>query len=101
MRFTGGTSDGTATAGHPSGRNSRIDLSRPQSFPRSLASRIHQAALALLSAGSLFILAACGGGPPSAAGQAPINPRPLPVPPWDLCDRPETVPMHETGARAE
>src|SRR5437899_252126 len=101
MRFTGGTSDGTATAGHPSGRNGRIDLSRPQSFPRSLASRTHQAFVALLSAGSLFFLAACGGGPPAAPGQAATNPRLLPVPAWNLCDRRETVLMHEAGRRTE
>src|SRR2546427_2028029 len=101
MRFTGGTSDGTATAGHPSGRNGRIDLSRPQSFPRSLASRTHQAFVALLSAGSLFFLAACGGGPPAAPGQTPTNPRLLPVPAWNLCDRRETVLMVEAGRRTE
>src|SRR2546428_584815 len=101
MRFTGGTSDGTATAGHPSGRNGRIDLSRPQSFPRSLASRTHQAFVALLSAGSLFFLAACGGGPPAAPGQAATNPSLLPVPAWNLCDRRETVLMHEAGRRTE
>src|SRR3989449_3968705 len=69
MSCTGGTSDGTATVGRPSARNGpRIDLRRPQSFPRSLASRIHQAVLALLNAGSLFFVAACGGGPPAAPG---------------------------------
>src|SRR5207245_6392068 len=101
---TGRTSDGTATAGRPSARNGRptsIDLLRPQSFPRSLASRTQQTVLALLSAGSLFFLAACGGGPPAAPGQTPTNPRPLPVPAWNLCDRRETVLMHEAGRRTE
>src|SRR2546427_2691944 len=102
MSCTGGTSDGTATAGRPSARNGpRIDLRRPQSFPRSLASRIHQAVLALLSAGSFFLLAACGGGPPAAPGQTLTNPPLLPGPAGDLCDRRETVLMHETRRRTE
>src|SRR5207245_748119 len=101
MRFTGGTSDGTATAGHPSVRKGRLDLSRPQSFPRSLGSRTLQAVLALLSAGRLFFLAACGGGPPAVPEQAPTNPRLLPVPAWELCVRRETVLMHEAGRRTE
>ena len=57
--------------------------------------------MALLSAGSLFFLAACGGGPPAAPGQAATNPRLLPVPAWNLCDRRETVLMHEAGRRTE
>jgi len=57
--------------------------------------------VALLSAGSLFFLAACGGGPPAAPGQAATNPRLLPVPAWNLCDRRETVLMHEAGRRTE
>src|SRR5437867_12776033 len=104
MRCTGGISGSTATAGRPSARNGRptsIDLIRPQSFPRSPASRIHQAVLALLSAGSFFLLAACGGGPPAAPGQTLTNPRLLPVPAWNLCDRRETVLMHEAGRRTE
>src|SRR5438309_2181635 len=95
------TSDGTATAGHPAGRHGRIDLSRPQSFLRSLASRTQQAIVALLSAGSLFFLTACGGGPRAAPEQAPPAPRLLPVPAWNLCDRRETVLMHEAGRRTE
>src|SRR3989441_10274495 len=98
MSCTGGTSDGTATAGRPSARNGpRIDLRRPQSFPRSLASRIHQAVLALLNAGSLFFVAACGGGPPAAPGQTPTNPPLLPGPPWNLREPPATAPMPEAG----
>src|SRR3989442_11481248 len=102
MSCTGGTSDGTATAGRPSARNGRptsIDLIRPQSFPRSLASRTQQAVLALLSAGSLFFLAACGGGAPAPPGQTPPHPPPPPAPPWDLCDPPPTPLMHATGRR--
>src|SRR5438552_18406022 len=102
MSCTGGTSDGTATAGRPSARNGRptsIDLIRPQSFPRSLASRTQQAVLALLSAGSLFFLTACGGGPPPAQGQTPTNPRLLPLPARNPRDRRETGLMHEAGRR--
>jgi len=57
--------------------------------------------VALLSAGSLFFLAACGGGPLAAPEQAPPAPRLLPVPAWNLCDRRETVLMHEAGRRTE
>ncbi|TLY22415.1 MAG: tetratricopeptide repeat protein [Nitrospirae bacterium] len=57
--------------------------------------------MALLNAGSLFFLLACGGGPPGAPGQTPTNPRLLPVPAWNLCDRRETVLMHEAGRRTE
>ena len=57
--------------------------------------------MALLIAGSLFFLAACGGGPPAAPGQAATNPRLLPVPAWNLCDRRETALMHEAGRRTE
>ena len=57
--------------------------------------------MALLSAGSLFFLAACGGGPLAAPEQAPPTPRLLPVPAWNLCDRRETVLMHEAGRRTE
>src|SRR5439155_2950837 len=68
---------------------------------RSLASRTHQVSLALLTAGSLFVLTACGGGPPGVPGQDPTNPRLLPVPAWNLCDRRETVLMYESGRRTE
>src|SRR5437879_5596607 len=69
--------------------------------PRPLASRTQQAVLALLSARSPLSLAACGGRPPPAQGQTPTNPRLLPVPAWNLCDRRETVLMHEAGRRTE
>src|SRR2546425_7649331 len=78
-----------------------LALRRPQSFPRSLASRFHQAVLALLNAGSLFFVAACGGGPPAAPGQTLTNPRLLPGPAGNLCDRRETALMHEAGRRTE
>ncbi len=47
------------------------------------------------------MLTACGGGPPAAPGQTLTNPRLLPVPAWNLCDRRETVLMHEAGRRTE
>src|SRR2546428_7163563 len=100
MSCTGGTSDGTATAGRPSARNGpRIDLRRPQSFPRSLASRIHQAVLALLNTGSLFFVAACGGGTPAPPGETPPQPPLPPVPPVDLLYPPRTVLIAQDGAR--
>src|SRR2546425_11962480 len=99
MSCTGGTSDGTATAGRPSARNGRptsIDLIRPQSFPRSLASRTQQTVLALLSAGSLFFLAARGGGTAAPPAPTPPHPPALPAPPREPWAPPETPPMPHT-----
>lgn len=55
----------------------------------------------MIAGGLLCLLAACGGGLSESPVPAPLAPRITPLPPWNLCDRKETVLLSEAGRRTE